>query len=149
MLDRIFPKSFDNVYRGNRLGLWLFAGVALVKALQGINSMVFTRMVATGADGIPLDRFNAEAAETVLRMFGLLGFYTLVLPLLSAVALVRYRAMIPFLFLMLLFVQIGSRVFLLLKPIARTSAVPPGLAVNLAILAVTLVGFALSLRQRK
>jgi hypothetical protein len=107
------------------------------------------RLVATNADGIPLDSFNAAGAQTVLALFALLGFYLLVLPVQSVVVLIRYRAMIPFMYLMLLFVQLGSRVLLLLHPAVRTSTMPVGLAINLAILALTLMGFALSLLSKK
>src|SRR5438105_15455690 len=47
MLDRLFPKTFDNTYRGHWLGIWIFTAVALVKAVQGVNSIIITRMVAT------------------------------------------------------------------------------------------------------
>jgi hypothetical protein len=149
MVDRLFPKSFDNVYRGHWLAIWIFGAVVLAKAMQGVNSIIMPRLVATNADGIPLDSFNAAGAQTVLALFALLGFYLLVLPVQSVVVLIRYRAMIPFMYLMLLFVQLGSRVLFLLHPAVRTSTMPAGLAVNLAILALTLMGFALSLLSKK
>jgi len=145
MFDRIFPRSFDNTYRGHPLGLWMFVVIVLFKALQCVNSIVLTRMVMTGADGIPLDRFDAAGAETMLALFTLLGLYLLAVPVVSLVALVRYRSMIPFMYLMLLFVQIGSRLLLWVKPIVRTSAMPMGFWINLGLMALTLIGFALSL----
>ena len=149
MLGRIFPKSFDNTYRGHWLAIWIFAAIVLVKAIQGVNSMVLPRLVATTADGIPLDTFNAAGANAVLALFALLGFYLLVLPLQSVVVLIRYRTMIPFMYLMLLIVQFGGRLVLLAKPVVRTTAMPAGLAVNLVILGLTLAGFILSLLPRK
>jgi hypothetical protein len=149
MLSRIFPKQFDNIYRGHWLGLWLFAAVVLVKALQGLNSIVMTRQVMTTADGIPLDSFNAAAAQAATGMFTLLGMYLLVLPLLSLVALVRYRSMIPFLYLMLLAVQVSSRLLVLWHPVIASAELPVGFFVNLGILAITLLGFVLSLQNRE
>lgn len=149
MLDRIFPKSFDNGYRGHRLAIWIFGAIVLVKTMQGVNSIILTRLVATNADGIPLDSFNAAGVQTVLALFALLGFYLLVLPVLSVVVLIRYRAMIPFMYLMLLFVQLGARLVLLAKPVVRTSEMPVGLYVNLAIFALTLIGFGLSLLSQR
>jgi hypothetical protein len=147
MLSRIFPKAFDNSYRGHWLGLALFGIVILLKAIQGVNSIIMTRKVMIGADGIPLDSFNPIAVNIAIEMFALLGMYLLVLPLIGALALVRYRAMIPFLFLMLLAVMLGSRGLNYLHPIARTAAAggrPIGLYVNLGILALTVIGFVLS-----
>jgi hypothetical protein len=149
MLERIFPKTFDNSYRGQPLGLWIFVLVVLFRAVQCVNSILLTRMVATGADGIPLDRFDAQGAETVLAMFALLGLYLLAVPVISAVALVRYRSMIPFLYVMLLFVQLGARLLLWTRPISRATAMPVGLWINLGLIALTAVGLALSLMRRR
>ncbi|MBV9570870.1 MAG: hypothetical protein JO056_06495 [Alphaproteobacteria bacterium] len=147
MLERIFPKAFDNTYRGHWLGIALFAPIVFVKAAQGVVSMLTPASTMAGADGIPLDRFNPIAADTAVEMFALLGMYLLVVPVIGAVALLRYRAMIPFLFLMLLAVQLGARTLNYLHPIVRVSAgggQPIGLYVNLAVLALTVVGFVLS-----
>src|SRR5436305_2110199 len=112
MLGRIFPKVFDNTYRGHPLGLWLFAVIVLFRALQCVNSIFLTRLVMTSADGITLDRFDPQGAETVLAMFTLLGVYLLAVPSMSFVALIRYRSMIPLMCVMLLFLQVGNRLVL-------------------------------------
>jgi hypothetical protein len=148
MLNRLFPRAFDNAYRGHALAIWLFVPVVLLKAVQGANSIVITRTVATGADGIPLDRFDPQAAQTVIALFALLGFHLLILPLQSLVVLIRYRAMIPFMFLMLLVMQLGGRLVLLAHPVARSGDTPMGLYINLAILAATVTGFVLSLSDK-
>ena len=145
MLSRIFPRQFDNIYRGHWLGLWLFVAVMFVKGLQGVNSIVTTRQVMTTADGIPLDSFNAVAAQAAIGMFTLLGMYLLILPVQGAVAVIRYRSMIPFLYLMLLIAQAASRLLVLWHPVIQSGQLPIGFVVNLVILAVTLLGFVLSL----
>src|ERR1051325_10472283 len=119
MLNRIFPRQFDNDYRGHWLGIALFILVIALKAMQGVNSIVMTHEVMTTADGIPVDTYGPAAAAAALSMFALLGMYLLVLPLTGLVALIRYRTMIPFLFVMLLLVQLGSRLLQTVTPIAR------------------------------
>ncbi len=148
MLNRIFPKSFDNTFRGHWLSLWLLVPIVLIKALQGANSIVLTRSTAINADGIPLDSFPPVAAETVLSMFALLGFYLLLVPLQCFVVLLRYRSMIPVMYLMLLVTQLGARTVLFFEPAPRSTSLPVGLLINLGIVAVTLIGFALSLMGR-
>ncbi len=148
MIARIFPKQFDNTYRGHWLGLALFVLIVAVKALQGFESMIFTHKTMVGADGIPVDTFGPVAASETTLMFALLGMYLIVLPLISAVALLRYRSMIPFLLLMLLVVQLGARGVHLLHPTlsdGAASSAPIGFYVNLGILGVTVLAFALSL----
>jgi hypothetical protein len=150
MLGRIFPKQFDNDYRGLWLGIAIFVAVTAIKALQGVMSMVNTRNTAINADGIPLDSFSLAAQQEVLSMFALLGMWLLVLPLFSIVALVRYRAMIPLLYVVLLTQQLAARLVVYLH---TSTGAPTGHAigyyVNLGILALTTVGFLLSLMERK
>jgi hypothetical protein len=61
--------------------------------------------------------------------------------------LARYRGMIPFLFVLLLLEHAARRWILLVRPIARTGT-PPGLYINVALLAIMVVGLVLSLRAR-
>jgi hypothetical protein len=151
MLERIFPKQFDNIYRGHWLGLALFVLVLALKALQGIESIVQTEHTMVSADGIPLAAFSPVAASEAIQMFALLGMYLLVIPLQSVVVLLRYRAMVPFMLLTLIAIQLGARGIHLLHPDSASTpggGEPIGFYVNLGILAVTLLGFALSIVRR-
>ena len=150
MLNRIFPERLDNHFRGHWLAIWLLVPIVLLKLMIGANSILNTRLVATSADGIPLNSFNAGGAEAVVALFALLGLFQLLLGLQGALVLVRYRAMIPFMYLLLLVQQLGSRALGLARPIAESGASSAhlGSAVVLAILAMTLVGFVLSLLGR-
>jgi hypothetical protein len=147
MLNRILPERLDNHYRGHWLAIWLLVPIVVVKLVIGANSMLNTRFVATSADGIPLDRFNAGGAEAVVALFALLGLFQLLLGLQGVVVLVRYRAMIPLMFLLLLIQQVGRRALALAYPMAESgvSSARFGSALVLAILAMTLIGLALSM----
>jgi hypothetical protein len=149
MLSRIFPAQIDNNYRGHRLAIWLLVPIILLRALIGFNSIFFARTVATSADGVPLDSFSAAGAETVLALFALLGLFSLLLALLGLVVLVRYRTMIPFLYLFLLIQEVGNKAVLLAYPVTRSasSGVPAGSIVVFTILAMTLIGLVLSLTK--
>lgn len=149
MLNRIFPRHFDNTYRGHWLGLWLFIPVMLVKGIQSVDTILLTRLVAVGPDAIPVDSFGAACAETVLSLFALMGMCLLILPLQSIVVLIRYRSMIPFMYLSLLVVLVGSRAIQFVHPLARSSTLPYGVIMNLVILAVALLGFVLSLHNKR
>lgn len=61
--------------------------------------------------------------------------------------LARYRAMIPFMFALLLLEHLGRRLIFWVMPIARTGT-PPGFYVNLILTALLVVGLALSLWSR-
>ena len=149
MLNRIFPAQFDNTYRGHWLGLWLFIPIIVVKGIQSVDTVLLTRLVAVGPDAIPLDSFGAACTETVLSLFALMGMSLLILPLQGIVVLIRYRSMIPFMYLSLLVVLVGSRVIQFVHPLVRSNALPYGVIMNLAILAATVLGFVLSLHDKR
>ena len=114
-------------------------GIALGTIFNG-------RAAAQTADGIPLDSFGAGGAEAVLALFAIWGLSQLVFSLLGVMSLTRYRALIPFMFVLLLCEHLARRWILWVKPIARTGT-PPGSYINLALVALMIVGLALSLRM--
>jgi len=147
MLNRILPPCIDNAYRGHRLALWLFMPIVAVKAGIALGTIFNGRGTAQSADAIALDSFGAGGAEAVLALFAIWGLSQLVFSLLGVLALARYRAMIPFLFLLFLLEHLARKWILLVKPIVRTGT-PPGMFINLALLALMVVGLALSMRTR-
>lgn len=147
MINRIFPRQFDNRFRGNRLAVWLFVPVVLIELVIGANSVINTRAVATGPDGIPLDSFGAGGAQALLALFALLGLCRALFAIQGAVVLFRYRAMIPFMYVLLLVLQLGSKALSLVRPIVSSGAPTAqiGSAVSLTLLTTLLIGFVLSL----
>ena len=145
MLDRIFPKQFDNAYRGHWLGIWLLVPIVLLRLVIGVNSMWHPYEIATTADAIPLDLYTGGGEAAAISMFVSLGFFFFLFALLGILVLIRYRTMIPLMYLLLLAQQLGSRVIGYFHPIVHASGVHLGLTVTLTILALTLLGFVLSL----
>jgi hypothetical protein len=84
-------------------------------------------------------------------MFGLfqsLSLAHLPLVVIGDAALWRWRAMVPFLYLVLLADQIVRRLAASANPVARTEDSTVGMWINLALLALLLVGLVLSLWSR-
>jgi len=146
-MSRLLPRSLDNTYRGHKLALWLFGLLLFLRGVMGVNSLFNGRPVLTSADGIPLDTYPPAAAETIVSLFALLAPSNLVLCLLGILVLLRYRSVIPFMFALLLLEHLGKRLILYLMPVVRTGT-PPGTYINLGLLAVMLLGLALSLWHR-
>ena len=103
--------------------------------------------MASSADGIPLDTFGPAGAQAVVSLFASLGLAHLVVCLLCIVVLVRYRALIPFMFVVLLAEQLSRKLINHFLPIVRTAA-PPGSVVILTLIAMMVIGLALSLWNR-
>ena len=144
-LLRLFPTRLDNDgYRGHVAALWLFGLFLLLRLIMGVNGAINTTAIATG-DGLRLDQ---GGGETILLLFRSLSLAQLPLVAIGAVALWRWRAMVPFLYLVLLADQIVRRLVALANPVSRTDAAAVGIGINLALLALLLVGLALSLWNR-
>lgn len=112
--------------------------------------MVNPRFVAASADAIPLDRYAPDAADAAVSLFSLLGLSISLLLLWGVVVLIRYRAMIPLLYLIVLLQIVGTKVLVGLHPIARagTSDSQTASLIVWSILGATVIGFVLSLMQR-
>jgi len=148
MFDQLLPRHIDNTYRGSKLALWMFGLVVLMRVGMSLVSIFNGYQTASTADAIPIDTFTPAGAQAVVSLFALLGLGQLMLCLLGILALVRYRAMVPLMFLLLLLEFLGRRLTLLFLPVVRTGT-PPGLFVNLVLLALMIAGLALSLRRRE
>jgi hypothetical protein len=144
MLNRLLPRTADNDYRGYKPALWLFAAVVIMKSVMSLNFIVNGRRVATFADGIPLDTFTPAGAQTVIALFAIWAFAQLVICALSLAILLRYRALVPLMFAFLAAEHLGRKLILQILPIARTGT-PPASLINGVLLAVMVVGLALSL----
>jgi len=152
VLNRIFPMPIDNDYRGSRLAIGIFVPIVLVNVVMGANTMINTRDVIQGADGIPVDSFDPAAARIIVASFKSWGLGHLLLASLGLLALTRYRAMLPFLYLLFTLENVGRKALQHSNPLRLfTSSGEPaiGAMINLALLAALLVGFALSLGERR
>jgi hypothetical protein len=149
MFNQIFPDRVDNAYRGNRLALWLFASVVLLKVGLGLNSIFNGDLMATSGDGIPLDTFAPACARTVVSLYALWGLAHLTLGLLCFLVLLRYRTMIPLMFALLLLEQLSRGPILHFLPLGGTGSgmESPGISpFPYGFLALMILGLALSLR---
>ena len=157
MLSRLFPKQFDNAYQGHALALWLFAPLVVIKLLMGfnvsgLNPWIDNRNIATSVDGIPLESYGADAASTFMFMFASWGLILFVLGLLGLVALVRYRAMVPLLYVLLTVEQFGRFHLHTLHPVARavkSEAMSPSALFNWGLMAALAIGLVLAFLPRR
>ena len=145
MLSRLLPTPADNRFEGHRAALWLLGLFIALKIVMGVNSIFNTEAVAAGADGIPLDSYGPAAARQVLTLFALTSLGQLTLALVGLTILVRYRSLVPLMFLVFLGEQIARRLIVQGFAIVRTDGGSPGLYINLALMALLALGLLLSL----
>lgn len=143
-VGRLLPARIDNRYRGHVLALWLFVPVALQRVALGLTHLLRADGGAQTISTIPLDTYPPSAAQNVIALFARMGLEQLLFGLLCLLVLLRYRALIPLMYLLIVAHYLASRVVGQMKPLvlAGTSgARTPALVI--AILCV--LGLALSL----
>jgi hypothetical protein len=149
MFNQLLPQRIDNTYQGHKVALWLFALLVTLKVLMSLNSIINGRFVAGTADGIPLDTFMPAGAQAVVSLYAIWGLGQLTICVLCILVLVRYRAMIPFMFGVLLLEHLSRKLMLQVMPIVKTGT-SPAFTINTALLTLMIAGLALSLwRQDK
>src|SRR5258708_26010070 len=144
MLGLLFPRVIDNRFRGQRLGYWLMAPVLVLKIGIAVAS-ILTPREANKADAINVSTYSEPALRHAMTSTALLGLLHLCIGLICLLAMIRYRAMVPLVYLWLLVEFLGRRVIFELYPIARVHSPSRRSIVNLALLAMLPLGFALAL----
>ncbi|MBL8781265.1 MAG: hypothetical protein JNL06_10040 [Alphaproteobacteria bacterium] len=147
MLSRIFPRQIDE-YRGYQLAVWLLALFLLVKTFAsvnaiGLNPLWSNRDVLRGVEKVPLDTFSTEGASAAMVLFAWWGVTALVFTVLGFIAVVRYRAMVPLVYLLMAINHIGQQVLADTSPLVRMLGA--GEPRPLIVIAVLLIGFGMSL----
>jgi hypothetical protein len=148
IVNRFFPQPIDNRYSGSKIALWLLGLIVLIHITQSVLIIVNGHSIAQSADGIPLDAYPAAAAQTIVAIFAVSSLRRLIISLICAVVLFRYRSAVPLMFVVLGLNYLGGQVIFEFIPMVRVGT-PPGVVVNLLMFAMTIVGLALSLWRRQ
>jgi hypothetical protein len=143
IMNRLFPPQIDNRYRGHTLALWLLYPITFLNVAIDMVSIFKDDGGAQSADGIPLDTYPPAAAQAVVGVAAYLGLADLLFALFAILALLRYRAMIPLIYLLMVIDYLAHKGIGLMKPIVRAGDTHGGL-VTLALFAVSVLGLILS-----
>ena len=148
MLSRIFPEHIDNHFRGHKLALWLFVPITLMKIARSLLHIFSADGGAQSISTIPLDTYSTGAAQNVIALFARMGLDQLMLGLLFVVVLVRYRAMIPLMYVLIVVQYIAEQGIAHMKPLALAGT--SGASTPALVLAVvSIIGLVLSLLGKK
>ncbi len=147
MLNRILPTRIDNRYRGHPVGLWLFVPIAFIKLSQSLTHLLKHDGGAQSISTIPLDTYPQSAAQNIIGLFARMGLEQLLLASIFVLVLVRYRALIPLMYLLIVAHFVGGKIVAQLKPLALAGT--SGVSTPFLIVAIlSVVGLILSLIGR-
>jgi hypothetical protein len=147
VLNRILPARIDNRYRGHPVGLWLFVPIALIKLSQSLTHLLKHDGGAQSISTIPLDTYPTSAAQNIIGVFARMGLEQLLLASIFLLVLLRYRALIPLMYLLIVAHYVGGKIVAQLKPLALAGT--SGVSTPFLIVAIiSVVGLVLSLIGR-
>jgi len=147
MLDRLLPSPIDNQVRGHKLALWLFYPIALISLVRSCLHIFLSDGGAQSIATIPLDTFTPDGAMTLIGLFAQWGLVQLLMAVLFAVVLFRYRALLSLMYLLLLAENVGRVSIGAMKPIVTLETAPGGPG-SLVFIVVAAMGLILSLRWK-
>ena len=148
MLERLLPRTIDNHFRGHRVALWMFYPITLMTIVRSLIHVFRSDGGAQSIATIPLDSFTEVGAATVVAIFAQWGLSQLLMGGLYALVLVRYRSLIPLMYVLILIEYAGRMAVGAMKPIV-TLETPPGGPGSIVLVVIAITCIVLCLRGER
>ena len=147
-MSKILPSVVDNTFRGRKAALYFFW---LITVMTVVRSCVHIFVHDGGAQSIatiPLDTYTDAGAAAVVLVFSYWGLSQLIVGVIQVVVALKYRSLIPLMYLMLV-VEWGGRFVISLFGTIETTGQAPGEVGNRVLPVVCLAMFLLSINESK
>lgn len=143
----IFPKVIDNHYQGAKLSQYLFYCLTAVTLWRSQHHLLAADGGAQSIATIPLDAFSSEAASTIIGVFALWGLSQLLIAFLYLLVSIRYRSLIPLMYIIMIAEYAGRLAIGMYKPVV-TAGDAPGALINLPMVLVCIFALLGSIYRR-
>ena len=145
---KVLPKVIDNQYKGSNIAKQVFL---LITILTVIRSLIHVFAPDGGAQSIatiPLDTYTQAGAASVIMIFSLWGLSQLLMGVVYLVVYLRYKSLIPAMYVLLIAEYIMRIVIGMMKPIETVGTAPGGVG-NWIIVPLCITMLLLSLSKNK
>jgi hypothetical protein len=140
VLDILLPARADNTIRGSK---WPLVLLVLVASIGLVRSCIHIFSPDGGAGSIAGMNLNITGADEVIFAFALWGAEQLIYALLQWIVILRYRSLVPLMWIMQFLETLGRIVVPRLKPVTF-SHTPPGAYQNYLYLVLSIAMVALA-----
>jgi len=142
----LLPKTIDNDYKGSKAPLYLFYLVIPYTIIRSLIHLFSPDGGAQSIATIPLHSFTKNASDTIIHLFAEWGLSQLLFGLLYIVVLIKYKSLIPLMYLFLI-IEYSTRLFLgFYKPLDLERYAPGGIG-NYFLVPLFIVMFILSIKN--
>ena len=147
MLKKILPEIVDNRYSGHKIALWFFYLITVVTIVRSCIHIFKNDGGAQSIATIPLDTYTNGGAEAVIFIFAYWGLSQLMFGFLQGTVALRYKSLIPLMYLFLLF-EYAARFGISLFKSLETTGQAPGGVVNYVFPILFIIMFFLSTKSK-
>ena len=130
IFEILLPAKIDNVIRGTKIPFYIFAIYAIVSTVRSCIHLLSPDGGAGTIAGLDL---SVAGADGIIFAFALWGSSQLLFALIQLFAVIRYRSLIPFMWLMLALEVLLRELVGAMKPVTFANT-PPGAIGNQIIL---------------
>jgi len=143
--SRMFPRQVDNNLYGYRIAAIIFLLITIVTIAR---SCVHILAPDGGAASIAGINVSVEGGSNIVSLFALWGLSQLLMGFVYLVVYLRYKSLIPFMYLLLLMEYSGRIVIGFIKPL-EVSHAPPGAIGDYVMVPLAILMLILSLTRPK
>jgi hypothetical protein len=130
VLGVLFPMNVNNIIRGTRIPVYIFALYAILSAVR---SCIHLLAPDGGAGSIAGMDLSVAGAEGIIFAFALWGSSQLLFAIIQLLVVFRYRSLVPFMWLMLMLEVLLRQLVGAMKPVIFAHT-PPGAIGNQLVL---------------
>lgn len=131
----ILPKTIDNSVQGSKIPFFVFTIYAILSTLR---SCIHLFSADGGAGSIAGIDLTVDGAGGIIFAFALWGSSQLLLAIIQLIVVLRYRALVPLMYLMLILEIIFRQLVGMMKPVPFAHT-PPGAIGNQIVLPLAIV----------
>ena len=146
-MNYLFPNLIDNEYKGKKIPLYFFYLLIPVTIIRSLLHIFKADGGAQSIANIPLHLYSEQASDTIVHLFSEWGLSQLLFGVLYIVVLMKYKSLIPLMYLFLV-LEYSTRLLLAFyKPFVLEGYAPGGIA-NYFLVPLFVVMFILSLKKQ-
>ena len=138
IINNLLPQQIDNTYQGKAISLIVFIPLTMVTIARSLIHIFSTDGGAQSIATIPLDSYSFEASQAVVTMFALWGLSQFLLAAVFLLTILRYRSLLPLMYMIVFIEYIGRHIIMTLLPI-ETLGNAPGSIINLIIAPIAFI----------
>lgn len=148
-IEKILPKSIDNTFDGHKIALYAFYVLTAITLWRSQHHVFAPDGGAQSIATIPLDTFSKAGAQAVIGAFSLWGLSQLIIGLLYLLSAIRYRSMIPLMYLLMIFEYTFRATYMPAFKSIPTAGTAPGAVSNIPIIIIASLMLILSIKHKR